>query len=74
MAELQRKRKRFRRLPPRMPISQLPRIQRRADAPIRPRLKTIAPKSNPPASASFMDKLLYAQKHLYSLENVRMQG
>jgi len=74
MATLNRKRKQFLHLPPKIPVNQLPRIQRRTDAPFRPRSNTITQKSNPPASASFIDKLLHSQKQLYSMENIEMQG
>jgi len=74
MAALQRKRKLFARLPPRIPVNQLPRIQHRTDAPFRLRSKAITQKSNPRASTSFIDKLLHSQKQLYSLENIQMQG
>ncbi len=74
MAALQRKRKRFARLPPKIPVNQLPRIQHRTDAPLRPRSKRIAQRSNLPTSASFIDKLLHSQKQLYSLETIQIQG
>jgi len=74
MAALHRKRKLVARLPPKIPISQLPRIQRRTDAPLRPRSKTITQKSNSLTNASFLDKLLHSQSQLYSLKNIQIQG
>jgi hypothetical protein len=74
MATLKRKRKRVARLPPRILIHQLPRIQRRTDAPLPPRSKTITPKRNRSAGTSFIDQLLHSQKQLYSLENFQTQG
>jgi len=74
MAALQLKRKLFARLPPRIPVNQLPRIQRRTDASFRPCSRATTQKSNPRASASFIDKLLHSQKQLHSLENIQMQG
>jgi hypothetical protein len=70
MAVLKRKRKQFARLPPKIPINQMPRIQRRADAPTRPRSK---PKAQP-SNAPFIDKLLQSQNHLHSFQNVQCQG
>jgi hypothetical protein len=55
-------------------VNQLPRIQHRTDAPLRPRSKRIAQRSNLPTSASFIDKLLHSQKQLYSLETIQIQG
>ncbi|CAF3286474.1 unnamed protein product [Rotaria socialis] len=66
--------------PPRIPISQLPRIQRRNDAPSRPRPTLPVP---PPsrsstrtsnAAPSFLDTLLNSQERLHNLQNVRIHG
>lgn len=67
---------------PRTPISQLPRIQRRVDAPpARPRPRaprppTIIRTSNSTSSTnpSFIDNLLNSQERLHNLQNVRMHG
>ena len=74
-------------LPPRISISQLPRIQRRTTAPARPPPPTPVPvpsttpttvtrTSNAVSStnASFLDDLLSSQQRLYNLQNVRMHG
>jgi hypothetical protein len=74
MAILKRKRKQFARLPPKIPVNQLPRIQRRADAPLLLRSKPVSQRPRPSASASFIDKLLHSQNHLLSLQNVQVQG
>ncbi|CAF3739368.1 unnamed protein product [Rotaria socialis] len=66
--------------PPRIPISQLPRIQRRNDAPSRPR--PTLPVPPPPRSStrtsnaapSFLDTLLNSQERLHNLQNVRIHG
>jgi hypothetical protein len=58
---------------PRISINQLPRIQRRADAPPRPKPKPKTQEPNP-TSSSFIDRLLNAQKHLHSSQNIQMQG
>lgn len=65
---------------PRIPVSQLPRIQRRADAPVRTQNRP--PRPNPPrptqslpsTSPSFLDGLLNSQERLHNLQNVRMHG
>jgi len=69
---------------PRIPISQLPRIRRRADAPVRTQNRP--PRSNPPpplpprtqplpsTSTSFLEDLLASQERLLNLQNVRMHG
>jgi len=69
---------------PRIPINQLPRIQRRVDAPSRPRATTTTRRttaittriSNPTSSnnPSFIDNLLNSQERLHNLQNVRMHG
>jgi hypothetical protein len=74
MTALRRKRKLVARLPRKIPINQLPRIQRRSDAPVRPGSKTITQKSKSLVNASFLDKLLHSQNQLYSLENIQMKG
>lgn len=65
----------------RISISQLPRIQRRADAPARPSQPTPVPTpvtrtltTVPLTNASFLDDLLNSQQRLHNLENVRMHG
>jgi hypothetical protein len=66
---------------PRIPIHQLPRIQRRADASTR-----VRPRPAPPTlirtttdltsstNPSFIDNLLNSQERLHNLQNVRMHG
>ncbi|CAM4754905.1 unnamed protein product [Rotaria magnacalcarata] len=63
--------------PPRIPISQLPRIQRRNDAPRRPRPTLPVPPSSTRtsnAAPSFLDTLLNSQERLHNLQNVRIHG
>ncbi len=74
MSALQEKRKLVARLPSRIPTKQLPRIQRRTDAPLRPQSNIISQKSKSFSNASFIDKLLHSQSQLYSLKNIQMQG
>ena len=70
MSKLRQKRKLVARLPPKIPINKLPRIQRRSDAPLRPKSNTIIRKSK----ASFLDKLLHSQQQLRTLANIQIQG
>ena len=74
MAALHRKRKQFARLPPKIPINQLPRIRRRTDAILRPQPKLVNKKFNRSTSTSFIDKLLQSQQQLHSFEHIQMQG
>lgn len=74
MKTLHHKRKQFARLPAKIPVNQLARIQRRTDAPLRSHLKTITQKSNNSSNVSFLDKLLQSQQQLHSLEKIQMQG
>lgn len=69
--------------PPRIPIRQLPRIQRRVDAPPRPRPVQQQQQPAPPqqhlnrtssTTSSFLDNLLNTQQRLHNLQNVRIQG
>ncbi|CAF5093339.1 unnamed protein product, partial [Rotaria magnacalcarata] len=58
-------------------ISQLPRIQRRNDAPRRPRPTLPVPPSSTRtsnAAPSFLDTLLNSQERLHNLQNVRIHG
>ncbi|CAF1062728.1 unnamed protein product [Rotaria sordida] len=70
---------------PRIPINQLPRIQRRADAPLRSRPTPRLPSPPPPTTTqtshstssnvpSFLDNLLNSQQRLHNLQNVRING
>ncbi|CAF3722795.1 unnamed protein product [Adineta steineri] len=65
---------------PRLPINQLPRIQRRGGGPTRarpvpPRLPPPPPPPPPTTTApSFLDNLLHSQERLHNLQNVRMNG
>ncbi len=71
---------------PRIPINQLPRIQRRIDAPSRPRPRPLPASRPAPAPStqtsnptplttpSFIDHLLNSQERLHNLQNVRMHG
>lgn len=71
MAALRHKRQQYARLPPKISVNQLPRIQRRTDAPLRPHLKPINRISN---NIPFLDNLLRSQEELYLLQNIQMQG
>ena len=61
--------------PPRIPISQLPRIQRRPDAPVRTRPVNVRSVSTPiqPVS-SFLDDLLSSQARMLNRESFQVQG
>jgi hypothetical protein len=72
---------------PRTPVHQLPRIQRRADAPRRIRsaaattttattttMITTAANVTSSTGPSFIDGLLNSQERLHNLQNIRMHG
>ncbi|CAF2522575.1 unnamed protein product [Rotaria sp. Silwood2] len=66
---------------PLIPINQLPRIQRRTDAPLRPRpiprSSTTTTRTSDSISSiapSFIDNLLNSQERLHNLQNVRIHG
>lgn len=69
--------------PMRVPINQLPRIRRRADAPVRarpapapPATTTTTAAANPArsVSSSFIDNLLRSQQRLHNMQSVRLHG
>ncbi|CAF1300387.1 unnamed protein product [Rotaria sp. Silwood1] len=65
---------------PRIPINQLPRIQRRTDAPVRPSptprsstMTTRPSNSTSSVAPSFIDNLLNSQERLHNLQNMSIQ-
>ena len=73
MTELRLKRKKLARLPPKIPVNQLPRIQRRKDVPIQSQSKVIQNKlTHSSSKVSFIDQLLNSQKQLLSLNNIKL--